>query len=121
MTVFEKQWQSTSSYSDKMCPFTETEKRCVVLAGLMHDVGHGIHSHLFDRSVVKGILETYHKDNESELSLNLSDWEHEDASSMMIKHAYKELKETDDETLKLITENEIELICALVKGNVDHV
>ena len=50
----------------------------------MHDVGHGIHSHLFDRQVVKGILSSYPNENSSELSLKLSVWEHEDASSMMI-------------------------------------
>jgi len=38
-------------------PFTETEHQCVVLAGLFHDLGHGIYSHLFDRQVMRAILQ----------------------------------------------------------------
>lgn len=37
---------------------TETEHKCVVLAGLMHDLGHGIYSHLFDRQVIRSIGES---------------------------------------------------------------
>lgn len=37
-------------------PFTEREHDCIVLAGLFHDLGHGIYSHLFDRQVMKEIL-----------------------------------------------------------------
>ena len=37
-------------------PFTENEHKCIVLAGLFHDLGHGIYSHLFDRKVMKAIL-----------------------------------------------------------------
>jgi hypothetical protein len=39
----------------------------------------------------------------------------------MIQHAFTELKETEDESLKNITHKEIQLICALVKGDVNHV
>ena len=42
--------------SDVIVPFTEKEQQCVVLAGLFHDLGHGIYSHLFDRQVMKVIL-----------------------------------------------------------------
>ena len=35
--------------------YSESERKCVVLAGLMHDLGHGIFSHLFDRMVIKSI------------------------------------------------------------------
>ena len=37
-------------------PFTDKEHECLVLAGLFHDLGHGIYSHLFDRQVMKEIL-----------------------------------------------------------------
>ena len=37
-------------------PFTEKEHMCLVLAGLFHDLGHGIYSHLFDRQVMKEIF-----------------------------------------------------------------
>ena len=42
MRVFEKQWEATTALSQVEKPFTNTEQRRVVLAGLMHDAGHGI-------------------------------------------------------------------------------
>ena len=60
MRTFEKQWaaMNITQLSATETPFTETEKRCVILGGLMHDTGHGIGSHLFDRSVMKAILDS---------------------------------------------------------------
>ena len=46
-----------SSEATVGAPFTETEHQCVVLAGLFHDLGHGIYSHLFDRQVMRTILQ----------------------------------------------------------------
>jgi len=34
----------------------EQDEKNVVLAGLMHDLGHGIYSHLFDRDLMPRIL-----------------------------------------------------------------
>jgi len=42
--------------SGEELPFTAEDQRCVVLAGLMHDLGHGIYSHLFDRNTMKYLL-----------------------------------------------------------------
>lgn len=47
--------------------FSEAERKCVVLAGLMHDIGHGIFSHLFDNKVIKEICQ--HQNKVSNISL----------------------------------------------------
>jgi hypothetical protein len=35
---------------------SEQDEKNVVLAGLMHDFGHGVYSHLFDRDLMQKIL-----------------------------------------------------------------
>ena len=70
-------------------PFSEREHQCIVLAGLFHDVGHGIYSHLFDRQVMPRIFERLSADPLSQL-LEPVKWEHEDASQMLIQHLYEE-------------------------------
>jgi len=36
---------------------SEQDEKNVVLAGLLHDFGHGVYSHLFDRDFIPRILE----------------------------------------------------------------
>ena len=58
MNAFRKAHEvyQVSPLSGEECPFTPEDQRCVVLAGLMHDLGHGIYSHLFDRNTMKALL-----------------------------------------------------------------
>ena len=51
---------------------TERDVQNVAMAGLIHDLGHGPHSHMFDRFVVP--------------KLHSSPWSHEDASVMLFNH-----------------------------------
>ena len=51
------------------------------MAGLMHDIGHGPFSHLFDRGVIPELLRMKNFSRSS-----IGDWEHEDASEMMFEH-----------------------------------
>jgi hypothetical protein len=37
---------------------------------------------------------------------------------MMIKHAFKELKEKDHDSLREINHKEVDLICAMIEGKV---
>ncbi|KAJ2720358.1 hypothetical protein GGI07_004654 [Coemansia sp. Benny D115] len=48
--------------------------RCVTLAGLCHDLGHGPFSHVFDRGFIPRVCPG-------------SNWTHEQASEMMLDHA----------------------------------
>jgi HD superfamily phosphohydrolase len=41
----------------------EQDEKNVVLAGLMHDLGHGIYSHLFDRDLMPKILKYVYYDS----------------------------------------------------------
>jgi HD superfamily phosphohydrolase len=67
-----------------------------VLAGLMHDLGHGIFSHLFDRKVIRSIYESQSDEQRSSINSlenNLAAWDHEQASQMLIEHTYRNLSE----------------------------
>mgnify|MGYP006094681135 FL=1 len=47
--------------------FTQKEKRCIKLAGLFHDLGHGPFSHVFDNIVLSNIdaADNIYKDHEN--------------------------------------------------------
>ncbi len=53
---------------------TDRDERHVVLAGLLHDLGHGVYSHLFDKEVIP------------KLNVHGIQWSHEDASDMMAQY-----------------------------------
>jgi HD superfamily phosphohydrolase len=51
------------------------------MAGLMHDLGHGPFSHMFDRGVIPKLLKLKNLTKES-----IKNWEHEDASQMLFDY-----------------------------------
>lgn len=61
---------------------TENDIKCVRLAGLCHDMGHGPFSHLFDNMVIPALLP---KEN----------WSHEDASQDMLEYLVQENPQVD--------------------------
>jgi len=73
---------------------TEKDILCVKLAGLCHDLGHGPYSHVFDnhfRPLLKQALNKGHwlgqkidKSAYEGLSEVMDDWQHEDASLVMV-------------------------------------
>jgi HD superfamily phosphohydrolase len=52
---------------------TENDIKCVRIAGLCHDLGHGPFSHLFDNQVIPALIPG-------------STWTHEVASEMMLEY-----------------------------------
>lgn len=78
----------------------------MTMAGLMHDLGHGPFSHLFDRGVISELLRMK---NISKQAIN--NWQHEDASEMLFKHMIDKC-ELDVEKDEL----DPELICKLIHG-----
>lgn len=58
----------------------------------MHDFGHGIFSHMFDRIVIKQLYESQsdeQKNSLSSLENSLKGWEHEQASQMLVEYTYE--------------------------------
>lgn len=53
----------------------------VTMAGLMHDLGHGPFSHLFDRGVIPTLLNM-----KGWTKADIGNWEHEKASAMLFDH-----------------------------------
>ncbi|RUS32208.1 hypothetical protein BC938DRAFT_476033 [Jimgerdemannia flammicorona] len=75
---------------------TESEVKCVKLAGLCHDLGHGPYSHIFDNEFMPQA--------KPELA-----WTHEKASEMMLEYL------VDDNNIDL-ERDEVELIKSLIDG-----
>ena len=71
--------------------------------------------------MVKGILNSQASEEKSTAPSNslsyLAEWEHEDASAMMIRYAYEDLRKTDDLNVEKLEPKDIDLMCALVKGD----
>ncbi len=86
---------------------TESNIRNVTMAGLMHDLGHGPFSHLFDRDVIPYLWDL--KNNNS-----YCQWQHEDASVMLFDHMidYCNIDLEEDQMDK-------KLIKKLIKGDIN--
>ena len=67
----------TKSFTQNIYEYevTENDVRNVTMAGLMHDLGHGPFSHLFDRGVIPALLKQKNMTKEQ-----IGNWEHEQAS-----------------------------------------
>ena len=92
---------------------SEQDIKNVTMAGLMHDIGHGPFSHLFDRGVIPELLRIKNRSRD-----DIDNWEHEDASEMMFEHLIDTCS-LDPEKDGLDTK----LISRLIKGKVplyDH-
>uniref|UniRef100_A0A182K633 HD domain-containing protein n=1 Tax=Anopheles christyi TaxID=43041 RepID=A0A182K633_9DIPT len=74
-------------------PVTEDERKCVMLAAVLHDIGHGPYSHLWEKFV----------------GAYGSHWRHERSSV--------ELAESILDQLEIVSEKQINLICALIRGD----
>lgn len=75
------------------------DEKNVVLAGLMHDFGHGVYSHLFDRDFMPKILQQYGMQ-----------WEHEDASVMLLDYLI------DQNNIDCISKEDVRLVGDLIQG-----
>ena len=89
---------------------TPKDIACVKIAGLLHDLGHGPYSHVFDGVFRKQLKLAEEKDPtiaHKDMPEPMEGWAHEDASLMMIdamlKHMGLEIDESNlDEPLKQI-------------------
>ncbi len=63
----------------------------------MHDFGHGVYSHLFDRDFMPRILKQYGME-----------WEHEDASVMLLEYLI------DQNNLDCIEKSDVRLVGDLI-------
>ncbi|KAG8831749.1 hypothetical protein FRC17_002632 [Serendipita sp. 399] len=79
---------------------TPRDRRCVQLAGLLHDLGHGPFSHVFDGQFIPRARPGY-------------DWKHEDASELMFEAM---LAENDIDLPK----KDIEFVRDLIAGKDRH-
>jgi len=97
--------QMFTQTADYSC--TERDVRNVTMAGLLHDLGHGPFSHLFDRGVIPTLLSLK---GQSRASINF--WEHESASEMLFNFMI------DEYNLEIESEDGLDkdFICRLIQG-----
>uniref|UniRef100_A0A182WHP0 HD domain-containing protein n=1 Tax=Anopheles minimus TaxID=112268 RepID=A0A182WHP0_9DIPT len=74
-------------------PITEDERKCVLLAAVLHDIGHGPFSHLWEKFVEAYGVPWRHERSSVELASNLLD------------------------RMEDISEKQVNLICALIRGD----
>ncbi|XP_035784727.1 deoxynucleoside triphosphate triphosphohydrolase SAMHD1 homolog [Anopheles albimanus] len=74
-------------------PVSEFDRKCVLLAALLHDVGHGPYSHMWEKFV-----EVYGEH-----------WKHEESSVRIVDGILR--RSTD------LSEQEIALVCGLIRGD----
>ncbi|KAJ3396559.1 SAM domain and HD [Lobulomyces angularis] len=77
---------------------SEDEEKCVRLAGLCHDLGHGPFSHIFDGEFMRRARPN-------------SNWTHEDGSQMLLDYL------VDSNGINDITTPDLKLIKDLIKGD----
>ena len=92
MEHLEKNSETSSLFSDK-------EKRCVLLAALFHDLGHGPFSHVFDDSVIK------------DMDISTEFKHHEGRSLWMVEQIFLELRSSD------FTRFDIDMIKNMIEPN----
>lgn len=83
--------------NSKISLFTKKERRCVQLAALFHDLGHGPFSHVFDDSVIKDI------DIAAEFK------HHEGRSLWMVEQIFNELRPSE------FTRSDIDMIKNMIE------
>lgn len=88
---------------------SDEDVRNVTIAGLMHDLGHGPFSHLFDREVVPILVKEH---NVTWDSIG-GHWEHEDASEMLFNYM---IEQNLGEDATEADEIDPKLISRLIKG-----
>ena len=73
----------------------------ISIAGLLHDLGHGAHSHTFQR-----VIEKLEKDSSKD---EQSKWSHEKASGMLLNHII------DEQSIDF-EQSDINIICDIISG-----